>query len=468
MKRHFQISRTKSSASAATPSVLPSGFTFVDDFKGAAASASELSTAIETALDQLSLGADLPQHLKQLVHGLDKEGSTYDNSKASEHEPCCEWTCSRPEAQLVTLAWNCTSGLYNIPTETLDYSQYSNCSEYIETPSLGASVTGWTSTAVSPVAHTTEQSELLPTLVIAIRGSANSMDHVSNLNEISKDATHFIDPDVSTTSQLFANANLLSKAEALAESIAQNIEQYISNQGLGAKQVLITGHSAGGAVASLLFLHFISQRRMGESATFSCITFGSPPSVSAPIDLSRYQSSGSSTMVLNFMNEFDPVCRADGIYMMSLVNLVRSMYGQRPKYFTSANNTNTTVIETGSPGSSASLEEKQAAGSSRETSPTQIRELWSSSRNVWPVPRMHSHHVGPRVLLLMRLLDDDIQLRAIRTPSSEFEKLLFCRLAIHNEACYSERIQLIQDGIFNRQKGWTGKEVQAPVNTKCL
>lgn len=167
-------------------------------------------------------------------------------------------------------------------------------------------------------------------------------------------------------------------------------------------------------------------------------------------------------MVINFMNEFDPICRADGIYMMSLVNLVRSLYGQRPIHLA-----NYASTDAGSPGTSTAREEKQGAAV-REPSPTLLRDFSLSSRNVWPVPQLQYHHIGPRVLLLMRLLEDEIQLRAVTTPSSEFEKLLFCRLAIHNGICYSERIQLIHDGIFNRQRGWTGKEVQSPVNPKCL
>lgn len=68
---------------------------------------------------------------------------------------------------------------------------------------------------------------------------------------------------MSNNSMLLANANLLGKAEALAEGVSQKIGQYVRNQGQEPKHVLITGHSAGGAVASLLFLHFISQSQLG-------------------------------------------------------------------------------------------------------------------------------------------------------------------------------------------------------------
>ncbi|KAH6891022.1 hypothetical protein B0T10DRAFT_484244 [Thelonectria olida] len=448
MKRHFQISRIKPNASMATPSVLPSGFTFVDNFQGATAAVSELSTAIETALEQMSLGVDLGLQLKQLVHGLDKEGSTYDNSKVNEQIPCSEWQCSRATAELVSLAWNCTHETYNTANDIVDPSRYSVQCEFVETPSLGEGVKAWTSTLVSPLSNSAEKSEFLPVLVVAIRGSASSMDHVVNVNEPPRDASHFIDPSVSSNPGLLANATLLKQAEALSESVSQRIQLYADARGQHPKHVLLTGHSAGGAVASLLFLHYISKSGLGKRARFSCVTFGSPPSIAGPIDVSRYHSTNSATIAVNLVNEFDLMSRADSTYAMSLVNLARSTYGQRP-------------IPLDEGGSSSS-------SGTREPSPTLTRDLSASSRNVWPVPKLGCHHVGSRVVLMMRLDEDEIQLRAVEVPDSEFEKLLFCRMSVHNGVCYSERIQLIQDGIFNRRRGWTGKEVQGPINPKCL
>lgn len=54
----------------------------------------------------------------------------------------------------------------------------------------------------------------------------------------------------------------------------------------------------------------------------------------------------------------------------------------------------------------------------------------------------------------MRLNDDDILSRAVEIPNSEFEKLLFCRIAVHSGSRYSERVQLINDGPFNGKTGW--------------
>lgn len=146
-------------------------------------------------------------------------------------------------------------------------------------------------------------------------------------------------------------------------------------------------------------------------------------------------------MVVDLANEFDPMSRTEVSYMMSLVNLARSTYGQRP----------------------IPLDDGE-----RESSPTLTRDLSSASRNVWPVPKLAWHHVGARVLLLMRLDDDELQLRTAHVPDGEFEKLLFCRLSVHGGACYAERMCLIRDGVFNGRRGWTGKEVQATINPKCL
>src|SRR5690242_553904 len=87
--------------------------------------------------------------------------------------------------------------------------------------------------------------------------------------------------------------------------------------------LLITGHSAGGAVAALLYSHMLatSKAAMSELNTLTgcfkrihCITFGTPPvsliPLSKPDDLENRPYLKKS-LFLSFLNEGDPVARAD-------------------------------------------------------------------------------------------------------------------------------------------------------------
>jgi len=96
--------------------------------------------------------------------------------------------------------------------------------------------------------------------------------------------------------------------------------------------LLITGHSAGGAVAALLYSHMLatSKSAMSELNTIAacfkrihCITFGTPPvsliPLAKPDDECRPQLKKS--LFMSFLNEGDPVARADKAYVRSLLDL---------------------------------------------------------------------------------------------------------------------------------------------------
>lgn len=101
--------------------------------------------------------------------------------------------------------------------------------------------------------------------------------------------------------------------------------------------LLITGHSAGGAVAALLYCHMLATSRgarselgalTGRFRCVHCVTFGAPPVSLLP--LAKPGAGGGEaprardlrkSLFLSFVNEGDPVARADKAYVRSLLEL---------------------------------------------------------------------------------------------------------------------------------------------------
>ncbi|CRK27492.1 hypothetical protein BN1708_004384 [Verticillium longisporum] len=104
-----------------------------------------------------------------------------------------------------------------------------------------------------------------------------------------------------------------------------------------AHSLLVTGHSAGGAVAALLFGHMLAvdggRGPLAEVARcfrrVHCVVFGCPPVSLLPLAL---PPGTRRNLFLGFVNEGDPVVRADRGYVKSLVELMASpLIGLGPK-----------------------------------------------------------------------------------------------------------------------------------------
>jgi len=93
--------------------------------------------------------------------------------------------------------------------------------------------------------------------------------------------------------------------------------------------LLITGHSAGGAIAALLYSHMLATSPETESELniltgcfkrVHCVSFGAPPVSLLPLTKSNNPALRKS-LFLSFVNEGDPVARADKAYVRSLLDL---------------------------------------------------------------------------------------------------------------------------------------------------
>lgn len=170
--------------------------------------------------------------------------------------------------------------------------------------------------------------------------------------------------------------------------------------------LLITGHSAGGAIAALLYCHMLSESEEAKSELravagffkrIHCVTFGAPPVSLMPLTkpdnyLQRPQLRKS--IFLSFVNEGDPVARADKAYVKSLLELFAAPRPRvEPIPAADDNNKNNIINPKGDKqhrhtNSSKGHKTKQAS-SSKRTKPTKS----STTANADPDP--DSYPAGP-------------------------------------------------------------------------
>lgn len=163
-------------------------------------------------------------------------------------------------------------------------------------------------------------------IVFAIRGTASFYDWAVNLNTAPSPPTNFLDDPGN-----LCHAGFLSTARKMITPVAMRLRQLLDEDPSRAgHSLLMTGHSAGGAVAALLYSHMLSETKNAESELtvlagcfrrIHCITFGSPPISLLALERPRRRGLEKS-LFLSFVNEGDPVVRADKAYVKSLVQLL--------------------------------------------------------------------------------------------------------------------------------------------------
>ncbi|RCI16158.1 hypothetical protein L249_1814 [Ophiocordyceps polyrhachis-furcata BCC 54312] len=159
------------------------------------------------------------------------------------------------------------------------------------------------------------------TVVLAVRGTASLADWFVNLRSEPTEPTSFLD-DAGNA----CHAGFLSAARAMIRPAADRLRLILSQDPARASHSLVlTGHSAGGAVAALLYMHMLADGAASELSHLAscfrrvhCVTFGAPPVSLLPL------VNPSSGIFLSFVNEGDPVARADKAYVKSLLALLAS------------------------------------------------------------------------------------------------------------------------------------------------
>lgn len=124
------------------------------------------------------------------------------------------------------------------------------------------------------------------------------------------------------------HSGFLQVALQMIKPVAERLRTLLQeNPSRSSCSLLITGHSAGGAVAQLLFAHMLStsvhselNHLTGFFKRVHCVTFGAPPVSLLPLQKpkgARYHKS----LFFSFINEGDPVPRADRAVVGSLLKL---------------------------------------------------------------------------------------------------------------------------------------------------
>ncbi|KAM5363048.1 hypothetical protein ACJZ2D_012233 [Fusarium nematophilum] len=359
-----------------------------------------------------------PGDLLQLhLERLSKEISKYDNSSV-DHDMVEPWACSAEVSRLLAAACQCACSVYEPGAQPSP--------ELIPVLSKAPSIAG------TSKASSIWKNDATKTLFVSVRGTASLADHMVNLNNESQDAAAINLGRGATP--VFAHRGFLACTNVLLPCFTREIIQQVELDGSLA-HVVFTGHSAGGAVAALAFLHFACQTQEKlSSANLSLVTFGSPPVTSIDVtELVKQQSRVKH--VLAFVNEFDLVPRLDRAYMLSMIDLYRSSYGLPP-------------------------DSSENRDQPRLVTPGDKR---------WKIPPPDHHIVGEIIMLRSRLdyvaeswvsgsesdglIARSQQLDVVGVSHRVFEQLLFCDLSPHKRRLYLERLEKLSWGCYREGDG---------------
>jgi hypothetical protein len=160
-------------------------------------------------------------------------------------------------------------------------------------------------------------------IVFAIKGTQSFRDWTVNLKTDPASPSELLDDPGN-----LCHSGFLSVARKMVLPVAARLQELLrENPKRASCSLLITGHSSGGAVASLLYCHMLSKSIRSELTclrscfkSVHCITFGAPPVSLLPLDKPSSHKYRKS-LFYSFINEGDPVSRADKSYVRSLLEL---------------------------------------------------------------------------------------------------------------------------------------------------
>ncbi|QGI77075.1 hypothetical protein CEK25_003804 [Fusarium fujikuroi] len=430
------ITKTSITAAASAPT---SQAEFSANSQAFSVAVTELLECLDFVLDQLDdqgkysfpayeLGehGDLLQfHLSRLA----KEISKYENSKVDE-QTSQPWTGDRDLLELLLAACRCACSVYKPDVHP--------GGDLVPVISRTPSITG------TVKATSIWKSEDTNTLFVSIRGTSCKTDHLVNFNRNQKNTTSvfvsrwsllflsninsYFKAFQGTKEQIYAHSGFLACAATLLPWLTEEITRQVTAD-KSLKDVVFTGHSAGGAVAAMVFLHFVCHCPSELSnAKFSLVTFGAPPITSKNVT-ELTQALPQTRHIYAVVNEHDLVPRVDQGYITSIIMLYRSAYGLPLSELNNSTFANT-------------------QGDRKDIA-------------IWELPPPDFYVVG-NVIILRSKFDSVLQSRLshsstdINTPAQkldiiqmsqmQFGKLLFFEISVHKRKIYLNRLEkLVQE-----------------------
>jgi Lipase (class 3) len=290
------------------------------------------------------------------------------------------------------------------------------------------------------------------TVVFAIRGTSmlSIRDWGVNLDTDPVSPTGFLDD-----SGNLCHAGFLKVARAMVRPIAARLRALLEeNPNRTGCSLLITGHSAGGAVASLLYAHMLSRTVRSELRTLTdcfkrvhCVTFGAPPVSLLPLQ----KSDGADhrlrkCLFHSIMNEGDPVVRANKAYVRSLIDLLSAPTPSAAALNPQKLNTSTSFAALGASMSRLDLTLKpQKTGQSATMPNTKakrsnapVQKLW------WDVPPAALSNAGRLVVLRVpKGKKESESVTACVVTDEQLRQVIFGDPLMHQMEVYQRRVEAL-------------------------
>jgi hypothetical protein len=288
------------------------------------------------------------------------------------------------------------------------------------------------------------------TIVFAIRGTSmlSIRDWGVNLSTDPVTPSGFLDDPGN-----LCHSGFLRVAKAMVRPIANRLQRLLEeNPDRASCSLLITGHSAGGAVASLLYAHMLSRTVHSELTVLTecfkrvhCITFGAPPVSLLPLQKSN-DDRLRKCLFHSIINEGDPVARADKAYVRSLVDLLSAPVPTPPANPGKKLNAKPSLYALGQSMSRLDLSLKpQKTGSQPKLSSKQSKlHLAPSQKLWWDVPPATLSNAGRLVVLrVTKGRKESESVVACIATDEQMRQVVFGDPIMHQMEVYRRRVEAL-------------------------
>ncbi|KAJ4294147.1 hypothetical protein N0V90_007837 [Kalmusia sp. IMI 367209] len=281
------------------------------------------------------------------------------------------------------------------------------------------------------------------TVVFAIRGSQTFMDWAVNYKSAPSSPEGFLDDPGN-----LCHAGFLYVARKMVAPVAERLRVLLQdNPARSNCSLLITGHSAGGAVAALLYAHMMSLEVQSELSYLTgffkrvhCITFGAPPITLLPLQPSKDKRHRKS-LFYSFINEGDPVPRADKAVVRSLLKLWSSA---TPNTSYTSSLTSMSKLNLTSTNLTKPEKSRKSAKPSKASLPATSASFTTVNSPPWPVVPCTLSNAGRLIVLRQKLgSSNEEDVEAVTVNDEMLRKVVYGDPVKHQMSMYKRRVELI-------------------------